>query len=99
MFIGKGDLKICNKFTGEHPCRRAFSIKLQSNFIEITLWYGCYPVNLVHIIRTPFPKSISGGLPLLKFIQTILLEKIQVNKTPLTFEQYHRKLNMENYIC
>ena len=25
MFLGKGFLKICNKFTGEHPCRGAIS--------------------------------------------------------------------------
>ena len=31
VFLGKGVLKICSKFTGEHPCRNAISIKLQSN--------------------------------------------------------------------
>ena len=30
MFIGKGVLKICSQLTGEHPCRSAISIKLQS---------------------------------------------------------------------
>ena len=34
------------------------SIKLQSNFIKVTLWDGCSPVNLLHtsehlFIRTP----------------------------------------------
>ena len=29
MFLGKGVLKICSKFTGEHPCRSVISIKLQ----------------------------------------------------------------------
>ena len=29
-------------------------IKLQSNFIEITLRHGCSPVNLLHIFKTPF---------------------------------------------
>ena len=37
VFLGKGVLKICSKFTGEHPCRSAISIKLQCNFIEIAL--------------------------------------------------------------
>ena len=27
---------------------------LQSNFIKITLWHGCSPVNLLHIFRTLF---------------------------------------------
>ena len=29
-----------------HLCRRTISIKLQSNFIEITLRHGCSTVNL-----------------------------------------------------
>ena len=40
----------------------AACIKLQSSFIEITLQYGCSPVNLLHIFRTPFPKNTSGWL-------------------------------------
>ena len=71
MFLGKGALKICSKFTEEHPCRSAISIKLQSNFIEITLWHGCSPINLLHIFRTPFPKNTSEGL-LLHCIKTKL---------------------------
>ena len=34
----------------------------QSNFIEITLWHGCSPVNLVHIFRTSLSKNTSGWL-------------------------------------
>ena len=32
VFLRKGVLKICSKFTGEHPYRCVISIKLQSNF-------------------------------------------------------------------
>ena len=49
MLLQKGVPKMCSKFTGEHSCRSAISIKLQSNFIEITLRHGCAPVNLLHI--------------------------------------------------
>ena len=59
MFLGKGVLKTCSKFTGEHPCRSPISIKLQSNFIEIALWHGCSLVNLLHIFRTPFQQNTS----------------------------------------
>ena len=56
-------LKICSKFTGEHPEQRpyrsAISIKLICNFIEIALRHGCSPVNLLHIFRAPFPKNTS----------------------------------------
>ena len=60
MFLGKGVLKICSKYTGEHLCRSAFSMKLQSNFIEIALRHGCSAVNLMHIFRIPFPKNTSA---------------------------------------
>ena len=62
VFLQKSVLKICSKFTGEHPCRSVISIKLQSNIIEITLWNGCSHVTLQHIFRTPFLKNASGGL-------------------------------------
>ena len=62
VFLEKGILKICSKFTGEHPCRSVISIKLLCNFIEITLRHGCSPANLMHIFRTPFSKNTSGWL-------------------------------------
>ena len=37
VFLGKGVLKICSKFTGEYPCQSAISIKLLCSFIEIVL--------------------------------------------------------------
>ena len=62
VFLEKAVLKMCSKFTREQPCQSAVSINLQSNFIEIALRYGCSPVNLLHIFRTPFPKNTSGRL-------------------------------------
>ena len=62
VLLEKGILKICIKFTGEHPCRSVISIKSQSNFIEITFWHGYPPVNLQHIFRTPFLKNYLGEL-------------------------------------
>ena len=56
-FLRKGVLKICSNFTEEHL---RISIKLQSNFIEIMLRYGCSPVNLKH-------KNTTGGLLLRMF--------------------------------
>ena len=54
VFLEKGVLKICNKFTGEQPCRSVISIKL--------LRRGCSCVNLLHIFRTPFLKNTSERL-------------------------------------
>ena len=65
VILVKGVLKIYRKFTGEHPCRNMIPIKVQSNFIEMTLWHGCSHVSLLHIFRTPFPKNISGWLLLI----------------------------------
>ena len=57
VFLSKDILKICSKFTGEHPCRSWFS-----NFIDVTFGHGCSPVNLLHIFRAPFYNNNSGGL-------------------------------------
>ena len=62
VVIGKGVLKMCSKVTGEYPCQSVISIKLKRNFIEIALRHRCSPVNLLHIIRTPFYKNTSGRL-------------------------------------
>ena len=56
------------------------SIKLQSNFIEITLRHGYSPVNLMHIFKTPFPKITSGGLLL-----TVLLSMLNLMKNRLYY--------------
>ena len=34
----------------------------RSNFIEIALWHGCSPVNLLHIFKAPLPNNTSGRL-------------------------------------
>ena len=47
VFLWKGVLEICSKFTGEHPRRTVILIKLQSNFTEthfnmdVLLWNCC----------------------------------------------------------
>ena len=62
IFPWKDVLKICSKFTKEHPYRSVISIKMLCNFIEITLWRGCSLVTLLHAFRVPFSKNPSGGL-------------------------------------
>ena len=67
VFLVKGVLKTCIKFTGEHLCRSAISINMRSNFIGITLQHGQSPANVIHVFRTPFTKNTSGWL-LLNFL-------------------------------
>ena len=62
VFLRKSVLKICNKFTGEHPCRSVISIPR----------HGCSSVNLQHIFRTPFLKNTSGWLLLTSGLRTLL---------------------------
>ena len=62
MILVKGVLKICSKITGEYLCQSVVSIKLLCKFIEITLWYGCSPVNLLDTFRTYFTKKTSEWL-------------------------------------
>ena len=53
VFLEKCVLKICSKFRGEHPFQSVISIKLQSNFTEITLRHGCSPLHLLHTVKPP----------------------------------------------
>ena len=85
MFLGKGALKICSKFTGEYPCQSVILINLQRNFIEITLRRGCSTVNLMHIFIIPFPKNTSGWL-LLKI--PMLWIELQTNKRQKVSKHY-----------
>ena len=52
---------ICGKFTREHQCISVIPMKLQSNFIKITLWHLC-SVYLLRIFRTPCRRNTYGGL-------------------------------------
>lgn len=77
VFLVKSVLKICNKFIGKHLYRSLISITLQSNFIEIALLHGCSPVNLMHILRTSFPKNTTGRPLLFSTTYEKLSEKHQ----------------------
>ena len=61
VFLGKGVLKLCSKFTAEHPFLKVILISCFA-FIEITLRHGCSPVNLLHILKISLYKSTYGGL-------------------------------------
>ena len=56
VFCEKGVLKICSKYTGEHPCRNVISIKLLCTLPWV------FSVNLLHFFRIPFPKNTCRGL-------------------------------------
>ena len=70
------------KFTGEHPYRGAISIKLQSNFIEITIRHGCSPVNFclfseLLFLRTP----LEGYFWVSEYNQNVATEKTEITES------------------
>ena len=50
------------------------------NFIEITVWHGRSPVNLMHNFRTPFSKNTSEGLLLRVLTEDLSIVIIPGNK-------------------
>ena len=60
LLLGEGVLKC----TANLEEKTDAEVRFQINFIEITLQHRCYPVTLLRISRTPFPKNIFGLLPL-----------------------------------
>ena len=66
VFLRKGVLKICSKFTGEHPCRTAISIKLLCNLFKS--YFGmCVLLHICCIFQNNFSKedlwiAASGGV-------------------------------------
>ena len=88
MFLRKGVLKRCSIFTREHLCQSVISIRLQRNFTEITLGYGCSPENLLHIFRTPLEGCFCNAV---NVITTNIDEKRTVDqnkKNPTTSESF-----------
>ena len=75
VFLRKGVLKICSKFTVEHPCRSVIPKKMQSNFIDIALWHVSSSVNLLQVFRTYLHKSTSEALLVVVFLFLIVNSK------------------------
>ena len=74
--------KVFRKYAGNlqennHVEASVILMKLLSNFIEVTLWHGFSPVNLLHIFRTPCYKYTSGRL-LLEF-RVFFVKKFALN--------------------
>ena len=49
-----------------------------TKFIEITLWDGCSPENLLHVFRTPFPRNTSECLlQVSNLFEALILSRIR----------------------
>ena len=72
-FFRKSVLKVCSQFTGDYPFYSAISIKLHCIFIEIALWHGCFPGNLMHFFRLIFHQNTFGGLLLFTIVIAALI--------------------------
>ena len=67
--------KVAKQLKSHFGMKSHFIEQLKSRFIEITLWHGCSPVNLLHIFRTFFTKNTSER-PLLKLEPRAPFKKI-----------------------
>ena len=94
VFLGKGVPKICSKFTGKHPCR-----SVQRNFIEITFWYGCSPINWLHAFGTPFPKNTSVRLLLMNQYTFRILIYSHKHFIPMIFTHFNTHYCIYTYYC
>ena len=54
-------------------------VALLCNLIEIALWHGCSPVNLLHIFSTPFLKNTSGWLLLPNLMTKLSISEFDSN--------------------
>ena len=55
------------------------SVKLLCNFIEVSFQHRCYLVDLLHVLRMPFPKNTSRRLLLLSLMWTIAVNFVNKN--------------------
>ena len=76
MFLRKGVLKRCSKFTIEHSCQ---------SVIEIALQHGCSPGNLLHIFRARFPKNSSRQLLLNLKTRIVRKKAHEISETSFLF--------------
>ena len=96
VFLGKGVLEICSKFTGEHPCRSVISVKLQSSFIfekqafrkAMSLSQKTFKSNYRCILSYIFSWSLSAC------IQGTSLKKFLL-KNPVFAKAYSAKVKMK----
>ena len=68
--------------------------KVASNFIEITRWHRCSPVNMLYIFRTSFHKNTFRGLLLLfvtkaKYFSKVIFSKFDNQYLPTSCQCSH----------
>ena len=97
--IKKGVVRNSTKFTGKYLCLSLFFIKAAglrpATLLKKRLWHGCFPVNFVKFLRTPFLQNNSGRL-LLHRITTILS---QIQDVFAIFFNYWRKSKLSKNIA
>ena len=84
MLVRKCVLKICSKFTGEHPCLSVISIKLQSNLYLRTPLEGCFYTELISKDYMEF--TIKQNTENEKLAENVDLYKTDMNRIMATHE-------------
>ena len=66
VFYKKNVLRNFTKFAGKHLCQSLFINKVAglrpATLLKKRLWYRCFPVNFVKLLRTSLLQSTSGRL-------------------------------------
>ena len=66
VFYKKSVLRNLTKITGKHLCQSLLFNKLAglktAILLKKRLWYRCFPVNFVKLLRTPFLQNTYGRL-------------------------------------
>ena len=85
MFLRKGVLKICSKYTGEHPYRSAISIKLPWKLVPLkySILHRCSIAFIIHNFWILLILLIFCNL---NFFLTALLLRALSDKNPLKFQ-------------
>ena len=76
VFLRKSVLKICSKFTGEHPCRSVISIKLLSARVSFLIKLQAEVADLGFDLDLVFFNKVAGNCGLVTCTEEILKRKL-----------------------
>ena len=85
MFLGKGVLKICSKFTGEHPWRIVF------NKVAFQLYWNCTSTWVISCKFAAYFQNIFSS----DLIVRMLLDKYNIKH----FNSFYVSVKIQFYIC
>ena len=110
VFLRKGVLKICHKFTGEHPCRSAwvfsckFAAYFQNTFSQEHLWVAAFAVVINQIQFTIFiptrTVTVIDYSDIINLLQVLVfLAKMSDKDLNKIYQIYQKERRLKKMIC